>query len=376
MRILELILEAEELMDLDNFDDVEIKLNHASILDSNNKELKRAYIDLYIETDRIEKAINVIDDLLLEDNELDDLIYLKSLQLNDEGKYLEAKELIDGVILRISDFYLAYAVRGIVNYNLGHKTDAFKDLDFAVKHDSKNPLSYLQRGVCYLQEESNKQALDDFKTALKFDSSLEEAKKYKAIAHRLLGDEKKALKELNRLDLSNENDAEDLVQTAIIYSKNKCFEKSISLLNKALLIDETCIGAYYTKFSVYCKMHEYELALEELNKTKLWDASDYRNFILNGYAYVYLKLKEVKKSIEMANSALKEFPDFYWLNLTLSEVYGTIGENENFYSNLKIAVEGGIKLDDIDIDVRLKYSKDKTYNKLIKPLKKKRMLFW
>lgn len=82
-----------------------------------------------------------------------------------------------------------------------------------------------------------------------------------------------------------------------------------------------------------------------------------------------LKMKKYNKAIEFAEKTLEKYPNFYWANLTLAETYGEIENKDEFYRNLKIAIQGGIGIEDIDESIRKKYAKDKEFKILTRKLK-------
>ena len=127
--------------------------------------------------------------------------------------------------------------------------------------------------------------------------------------------------------------------------------------------------AIYSRALVYCKLEEFEKSLEDLNRAMELNRAHFMDFLLNGFAYVYYKKRDYNRAIEYAEKTLKEYPNFYWANLTLAEIYGTVENKDEFYKNLKIAIEGGIGVQDIDEMIRNKYAKDKEFKKLIRKLK-------
>lgn len=373
MRIDNITIEIEEAIENNDLSLALTKINHALVLDHQNCSVLRFQFYIYLETNRDKEAEEVLEELIRLDDQNNEILLYKAASLNDNGDPTEAIRLCNMIISNSPDFYTAYSFRGLYKSNLAEVEESYKDLNYAIKKDSKNSLVYHNRGSVNLAYELLDQALKDFNKSIKLDKEFDDSKLYKAITLRLLGENLKAYKIIEKINIDNLCDPEELVQIAVIYKNNNDINKSLSLLNKAIQIEPTFVRAYYTSFLINTNISRYDEAELNLDNALKHDDENFRSFILNGYAHLNYKRKKFKEAIDIAKLALIEFPDFFWLKLTLAEVYEKLEEKENFFFyNLEEAIIGGIGFENIDNDIREKYSKDKTFKKLTKRMIKKK----
>jgi len=370
MRTKELIIEAQKAFEEENLKLAQTKIGHALLLDDKNLDALIIQFLIYIEKSDLAKAETILEEIIEnEDYDIDLLIY-KAVILNDTGKIEEAIKLCELIIEKDHTNYTAYSFKGMFNHNLGNVEEAYKDLNFAVENDTKNFIVYQNRGSVNLANYQFDEALIDFNRAIKLDKSSNEAKFNKAITLRLLGKHKKAIRILEKVNADKFLGSEDLVQAAVIYQKNDQNEKAIELVSKAIELDNTFARAHYTRFNVNTKISNYEAAKNDLDNALQYDDGSFRDYILNGYAHLYYKKNELEEAIKRANFAITENPEFHWTYLTLAEVYGKQDDDLNFIKNLKVAIEGGIGLKDIDQEIREKFKRNKEFKVLKKKLKK------
>ena len=370
MRATELILESENFISKGDIEQATQKLNHALIVDPKNYDAKRRLLAIHIEKYETEDALDLVCDLL-QDLESDiDLLNIKASCLVDLNRLDESLDLFNIIIADSPDYYLAYGGRGVVFFKLGEIDNALKDLNFAIKHTKKNGYLYLHRSVIYIEQEEYKKALRDLDKALRFDKNIDEARLNRAVVLRLLGEKEKALKDFNKVSNNLQFDSETYLQKGIVYLKNKDYTKALEYHDLAIENDPSNVEAIYSRSIVYCDMKEFEKSLHDIKRAESIAPPEFMDYILNMYAFVNYRMKNFEKAIDFAERTLKEFPDFFWANLTLAEIYGEIDNIEGFYKNLQIAISGGIGFEDIDIIIRNKYSKDKEFKKLTKKMKR------
>lgn len=369
MRTTELIIESGNHFKLGDYEKAIQKLNHALIIEPENVDAKKLLLEIYIHQDETEQALNIIGELLENDTEDIELLYLKANCLNDSGELDEALNLYNSVISKKADFYLAYGARGTVYLKLGQNDKAIRDLDYSLKHEKKNAILLSQRALIHIENQNFKLALSDLNMALRIDKDLKEARLNRAFIYRVLGEESKALNEIEKIDDGLQLDSESNHQKGIIYYKNNDLIKALANYNLAIEKDPNNIESIYSRALLYCKLEQFDNAINDLDLAMELDNSHFLDHLLNGYAYIYFKMREFKKAIDYAEKTLKENKEFFWANLTLAEIYGETEEYDKFYENLKIAIRGGIGIEDIDETIRRKYSNDKEFKKLTKKLK-------
>ena len=361
-------MESESHFKLGDYEKAIQKLNHALIIEPENIDVKKLLLEIYIQQDETEQAIKIIDELLENDNEDIELLYLKANCLNDLGELDEALTFYNSVVSKKSDFYLAYGARGIVYQKLGQNDKAKRDLDYSIKYE-KNAILLSQRALFYIENQEFKLALSDLNKALRIDKNLKEARLNRAFIYRVLGEESKALSEIERIDGELQLDSESNHQKGIIYYKNNDLINALANYNLAIEKDPNNIESIYSRALLYCKLEQFDKAIKDLDLAMKLDSSHFIDYLLNGYAYIYFKMREFEKAIAYAEKTLNENKKFYWANLTLAEIYGETEQFEKFYENLSIAISGGIGKEDIDETIRRKYSNDKVFRKLTKKLK-------
>lgn len=145
-------MESESHFKLGDYEKAIQKLNHALIIEPENIDVKKLLLEIYIQQDETEQAIKIIDELLENDNEDIELLYLKANCLNDLGELDEALTFYNSVVSKKSDFYLAYGARGIVYQKLGQNDKAKRDLDYSIKYE-KNAILLSQRALIYIENQ-------------------------------------------------------------------------------------------------------------------------------------------------------------------------------------------------------------------------------
>ena len=134
-------------------------------------------------------------------------------------------------------------------------------------------------------------------------------------------------------------DSESIHQKGIIYHKNNDFSNALQNYNLAIEKDPENIESIYSRALLYCKLEQFDNAISDLDLAMTIGRSHFLDYLLNGYAYLYFKMKEFDKAKDFAEKTLRENKDFYWANLTLAEIYGETEKFEDFYENLKIAID-------------------------------------
>lgn len=177
MRTTELIIESESHIQKGDYDSAIQKLHHALIIEPENVDVKKFLLEIYIQQDKTEHALNIVGELLHKNNGDIELLYIKANCLNDLGELDEALTLYNSVISKKTDFYLAYGARGTVYLKLGQKDKAMSDLDYSLKHEKRNAILLSQRALIHIENQDFKLALSDLNKALRIDEGLNEARK-------------------------------------------------------------------------------------------------------------------------------------------------------------------------------------------------------
>jgi tetratricopeptide (TPR) repeat protein len=119
-------------------------------------------------------------------------------------------------------------------------------------------------------------------------------------------------------------------------------------------------------------MVNFEEALLDLGRVREMETDHFYDYLLNGYADVYRKMKNFSEAIKFAERSLKSHPSFFYANITLAEIYGELDQDDKFYANLKIGLEAGFNIVDLDDAIKSKYSKRKDYKVLLREMNSKK----
>lgn len=216
---------------------------------------------------------------------------------------------------------------------------------------------------------------------------------------------KKAIECLNKsIDINNEFGLA-YANRANSYNQLNEYEKAIKDADKAIKLDPKLEWAYAIKGNVLTKQGDFVNAQETLSKaidlnpnsavayfnrgffneeTKMYKDSlndylkaeelGYDNLavLYNNLAVLFRRFKDFDKAVDYIEKAKTINPDWPNIDGTLALIYADQGDDENFYKNLKLALDKGCPvwnyLNDSAFD---KYRETKKLEKLIEPYKKK-----
>lgn len=365
MRIDELINEAADLYKKSDIQGSIQKLNHALILDPGNEEIKRILLGVYIDTEDIDSALASLEDLLKEHPDEIELLQIKANCLNDSGKLNESIEVYNRILTIQSDCYQAIGGRGTAKFRVGRDDEALDDINLAINNLPDNAFLYYQRASIYSQQQNFKLALKDLDKSLVINKEFKEAKLLRAFVLRMLGQYGKALKDIEKVGDIIE-DSESWHQKGIIHLKNNDLDRALENYNKAIELDDCNVEALYSRAMLFAQKRDFKKAFNDLDKSMQCDNSHFKDYLLNGYADVYRKMKEFNKAIEYAEKSLSHNKNFYFAHITLAEIYGELEKTELFYSYLRKGLDSGFDLYDIDDIIKAKYFKDKQFKAFLK----------
>lgn len=194
-----------ELYNQQKFKEAAIKYNEMLDNGLKNQEIFRLAISSYIQVKNYEKAKELIDEFILQDDlNSDDYanagflysqleqqdnaleLYNKSLLLNPDNKYSlnnkgfifnihckfeEAITLFDKAIEIDKTFAHSYNNRGLAKIKIGLEKEGLEDINYSLVLDSNNSYSYRNLGIYHLDKGEYTIALDFFKKAKELDSN-------------------------------------------------------------------------------------------------------------------------------------------------------------------------------------------------------------
>ncbi|CAN0462061.1 unnamed protein product, partial [Ectocarpus fasciculatus] len=137
-------------------------------------------------------------------------------------------------------------------------------------------------------------------------------------------------------------------------------------LNRAIEMDQNNVEAYYSRGILQSKLGNYQEALSNLKQAEELNEEYFQDYLLNGYSEVYRKMRDFDCAIDYAKKALEFNPQFFWANATLAEIHSDMGDNEEFYKYLELAVRDGFKVSDIEESIKEKFKSDPKFNEYLK----------
>jgi len=111
MRVTELINESKAYFKSGDYDKAIQKLNHALIIEPYNYDIKKLLLDNYLLKDEFANVLDTVNDLLKENNNEIELLFIKAVCLVDLEELEEALKICSFIISKKKDFYSVYGVR-------------------------------------------------------------------------------------------------------------------------------------------------------------------------------------------------------------------------------------------------------------------------
>lgn len=364
-RIESLIIEGFQYLMNESYKNALESFNKVLVLDSNNSEAWRGLLIIYKNTDRYQEAIDLADFLIKKDPEDLDYYFYKANALCGLESFDESLELLNHILERDSKHAQALHARSLVKLIQVDLDGAMNDINQCILSGNKDEYTLTHRGEILLSQQKYKSALNDFDNALKINRDFALAKYNRGITLRMLGEYKKALKDVDR-SFKEEIDPEILHQRSIILKNLNRDSEALDDLNRAIEMDQNNVEAYYSRGILQSKLGNYQEALSNLKQAEELNEEYFKDYLLNGYSEVYRKMIDFDLAIDYAKKALEFNPQFFWANATLAEIHSDLGNNEEFYKYLELAVLDGFKVADIEKSIKEKYKSDPKFNKFLK----------
>jgi tetratricopeptide (TPR) repeat protein len=114
--------------------------------------------------------------------------YNKGLQLMSQGKFRESLKSFDLSIQRDSSNYNAWIKRGFVRAITGDFAGEMSDYTFVINVVPEHAYAYVSRGSAFNKLKEYSKAIVDFDSALRIDTSSQEAYNNRGFARKGLGD--------------------------------------------------------------------------------------------------------------------------------------------------------------------------------------------
>lgn len=206
----------------------------------------------------------------------------------------------------IKEEYFDVGLKAYNNKNYSKAIDYFNQLIDTFSNsigEEKLSETYYMRGICYAQEYSIDEALEDFNKAgeLGFDKSKIYCGRGIAYAHD--GNNKEAISNFNKAIKLNDRYEEAYCRKGIAYFFDLEFDKAIDNFNKTIELNKYYDKAYYYRGLVYYELKEYDKAIKDFDKAIELDNKSILSYNYRGL--VYYELKEYDNAIEDFNKAIE-----------------------------------------------------------------------
>ena len=172
----------------------------------------------------------------------------------------------------------SYINRGEAYDWIGKHETAIESYTAAIEIDSENETAYIARGEAYNILQKDDLAMEDFKKAVELNPQNFETYIARSNGYLALGQYDLALEDANKaIEVALESHKEELASylgdsavyahRGFVYGRMERYDEAIANYNKALELNSKDFRAYQGLGNVYFEMERYEEAIEELSKS-------------------------------------------------------------------------------------------------------------
>tara|TARA_B100000427_G_scaffold318202_1_gene315126 strand:+ start:3347 stop:5821 length:2475 start_codon:yes stop_codon:yes gene_type:complete len=256
-----------------------------------------------------------------------------AIQLFQEGKYSEAKGFLKSIISDYKPDPRPYNILAIIEEKTGNSDEAIKILKKNINQFPEDEKSYYNLAKLHFNQGNTKESIEKLNQALKL----------------------------------NNNFIQPYISLGEIYYKEKNYDNTILNLQKALKIDPNYLAVNYSLANTYLNKGDIKNALKFFNKELKINPNDHNSLYglgeierlnnnveaaivfykksiqIKDTKLAYLQISKVlqanasyDEAKEYLERALKIYPNDYLLNLNLSNILASMGqEEEAFLKSLK-----------------------------------------
>ena len=258
-------------------------------------------------------------------------------------------EIIDKFSNSIGNATLSetYYMRGICYAQEYSIDEALEDFNEAEKLGFDKSKIYCGRGIAYAHDGKNGEAASNFTKAIELNGSYEEAYCRKGIAYFFDLKFDEAIINFNKAIELNKYYDKAYYYRGVIFCQKREYDKAIKDFDKAIELDNKYILAYNDRGLVYYNKNEYGKAIEDFNKAIELD--DKCIIAYNNRGLIYYENKEYDK-------AIKDFDKIIELNDYYISAYNNRGLVHYDKEEYDMALENFNKAIDLDDEFILAYN--------------------
>jgi tetratricopeptide (TPR) repeat protein len=222
----------------------------------------------------------------------------------------------------------AYVVRGNLQFDAGHYTEAVEAYTQALALEPDDDEIYLSRGRAYMWMDEYELALADFERAVELDDDNEDAYYERGNAYSWLSQYEEAVENYDRAIQLDDNTAYFYADRGNAYTWLNEYEQALEDYNNALRLDPDNSLFYDYRGNAYAGLSDYTRAIEDYNQAITLDPRNALAYFDRGVGYY--NTKRYGKALLDFNHAIElnpDHPNFYgWRGFAHIVTGGTVEE--------------------------------------------------
>ena len=300
-----------------------------------------------------------------------DMFSYRGRQALADGKYAQAIENFNVLLLLDKSDYWTYFFRGIAKYNLGDLRGAKADFEKSVQINpvftsgyhylgitesrfgnydvalsnlqraiDLRPGSeglYFSRGVTYFLSQQFELAVADFDKYIRKQPKDPSAFLNRGASHLFLGDTLKAFNDYNKAIKLDRFDPEGYVRRGRLYAEQKDYDNAIADMDKAIELDTLNTFAYFNRAIMHYEKQDYRKAMADLNK--VLDEEPGNALTLYNRGLIHAQLGAYEEALSDLDRVLNINPENVLAYFNRASIFIELGMLENAVDDYDMAIE-------------------------------------
>ncbi len=221
-----------------------------------NKEVHTVIIENLVQQRRFNEAYDESISAIRQFPHYADTYLLLTQVLLSQKDTVRAEAVLDSALYYNKYSDLAYAMRGMLNYERGQYPKALSDLDQAVKNNGFRPDYLINRAIVKMQTNNLRGAMDDLDQAIKLDGSNSNAYYNRALLKSEVGDDNNAIDDYTTCLALDPNNYTAYLQRAFLHSKLGEYKEAVTDFSTVIAKYPDFIVAYYGRGDAKKKMRD------------------------------------------------------------------------------------------------------------------------
>lgn len=239
--------------------------------------------------------------------------------LRHSGEYRKALQIVEEMLLQDSNDHELHYVESNLYFLLGNYPAAKRAGKEAVRLGPEDPASHLALAYANLYFGNFEKCLESFQCVIRLDKTSVDAYRGMAKAQVMLGFPFDSMKNLRKAVKLDEEDADLFHDLADVYFMCGYLDECRACCNKCLELDPECAGAYVLLGMLEIRINKEGKAGKWL--TRALEIEPTNPIALNELAYIHHLSGDDEQSLELLEKALDIAPDFPDVLCSLGIVY-------------------------------------------------------